>query len=119
MLRCLEKQPERRYASVWDLLGALESAMSPVATGKPPAARRDRQVIRDFSAEVRTTMRFDHPNVIEVLDYDMSAQPPYFTMEYVDGSNLRDVLAGEPERLRKHFKAVVLQTAGGGDHRLE
>jgi serine/threonine protein kinase len=47
-----------------------------------------------FLDEVRVLAQLDHPNIVRVFDYDTLADgTPYFVMELLTGSTLRDVLS--------------------------
>ncbi|MEM7307294.1 MAG: serine/threonine-protein kinase [Planctomycetota bacterium] len=49
-----------------------------------------------FAREARTLARLSHPNLVAVYDHGQDGALAWLVMEYVDGSNLRDVLrAGE------------------------
>ena len=45
-----------------------------------------------FTAEAKAGFRIKHPNVARTLDCDHVGDRWYFVMEYVEGTNLRDVL---------------------------
>jgi hypothetical protein len=53
-----------------------------------PAARR--QSIAQFEYEYRTLAQLSHPCMIEVYDFGLSEIGPYFTMELLDGGDLRE-----------------------------
>lgn len=69
-----------------------------------PEARQDRTFAERFDREAKTLARLAHQHIVAVFDFgevsyrDAShsqARPLYyFIMEYVDGSNLRQVIAG-------------------------
>ena len=45
-----------------------------------------------FKSEIRVTMGFNHPNVVQVYDFGEAEGQPYIAMELVDGRNLRQIL---------------------------
>jgi serine/threonine-protein kinase len=50
-----------------------------------------------FKREIRVASRLDHPNILRVLDSGEMNEFLWFTMQYVQGENLYDVLTrGEP-----------------------
>jgi len=49
-----------------------------------------RQSIQQFEYEYRTLAQLRHPRMIEVFDYGLSERGPYFTMELLDGGDLRE-----------------------------
>lgn len=59
----------------------------------PAAAERDPAFGERFSREARALAKLDHPNIVTVFDSGEADGLFYFIMEYVDGVNLRQVLA--------------------------
>lgn len=57
-----------------------------------------------FAREARTHAGIQHPNLVQVYDYSISAAPPYLVMEYVDGATLSETLD------RGAFTAGALET---------
>ena len=50
-------------------------------------------ILARFHAEIRTTVRVDHPNVVDVLDKGQDGDGrPYFVLEFLEGRTLRDEL---------------------------
>jgi len=60
-----------------------------------------------FYREAHTTAQLNHPNIVRVLDCGEEGDLLYLVMEYVDGGNLKDLLAREG-RLRPE---LVIQIA--------
>ncbi len=58
-----------------------------------PALARDPEYVALFEQEAEITRRLRHPNIVEVLDAGVAAGTPFLVMDYVDGKNLRQVLA--------------------------
>jgi serine/threonine protein kinase len=58
-----------------------------------PALARDPGYVALFEQEAEITRRLRHPNVVEVLDTGVAGGTPFIVMEYVDGKNLRQILA--------------------------
>ena len=52
---------------------------------------RDQQAGELFEREFRTLVQLSHPRIIEVYDYGVTDAGPYYTMELLDGSDLRDL----------------------------
>ncbi len=44
-----------------------------------------------FELEYRTLATIEHPRVIRVFDYGVDGESPYYTMELLDGQDLRDM----------------------------
>ena len=58
----------------------------------PPEVARDPSFAERFSREARSLARLNHPHIVTVHDFGDVDGLYYFTMEYVDGRNLRDLL---------------------------
>jgi serine/threonine protein kinase len=58
-----------------------------------PSLARDPEYVALFQAEAAVTRRMHHPAVIEVIDAGVADGTPFLVMEYVDGRNLRQILA--------------------------
>lgn len=46
-----------------------------------------------FQREIESVARMQHPAIVPVFASSSADEPPYFTMEYVPGSNLAEILA--------------------------
>src|SRR5262249_31578201 len=58
----------------------------------PPEAARDPASAERFRGEAQPLARLNHPNIVTVHDFGDVDGLYYFTMEYVDGHNLRGLL---------------------------
>ncbi|HET7826268.1 MAG TPA: serine/threonine-protein kinase [Anaeromyxobacter sp.] len=58
-----------------------------------PSLARDPAYVALFEQEAEVTRRLRHPNIVEVLDTGVAGGTPFIVMDYVDGKNLRQVLA--------------------------
>jgi serine/threonine protein kinase len=68
--------------------------IKPESAGDPAFAER-------FSREARTLVRLNHPHIVAVHDFGEAGDLYYFIMEYVDGTDLRQLLKTqrlEPEQ---------------------
>src|SRR3954469_25503563 len=59
--------------------------------GMPEAARQP-HFVGMFLDEARLSARLHHPNIAQVLDVGRAGSSYYYTMEYVHGENVRDLL---------------------------
>lgn len=48
---------------------------------------------RQFTRETEVLISLRHPHIVSVLDRGVAEEVPYFVMEYVEGGDLRDLLA--------------------------
>lgn len=60
------------------------------------------EFINMFKSEIKVTMAFNHPNIVQVYDCGDESGQPYIAMEIVDGKNLRQFLQRFAE-LKQHF----------------
>ena len=62
-----------------------------------------------FVAEARAVNMLDHAHVLDVTDIHMASEPgevPWFVMELLEGSDLRDMLAGKPMDLLESLRIM-------------
>jgi serine/threonine protein kinase len=74
----------------------------------PPEVARDSAFAERFTREARSLARLNHPQIVTVHDFGDVAGLYYFTMEYVDGQNLRGLLQEGP-LAPAQARSVVLQ----------
>jgi len=78
------------------------------------AALRDDAAARTrFAHEARAAAAVNHPNVVRVLDVDVTHDPPYLVMEYVDGVSLQAAVARHGTFAAAEAAAVGRQVAAG------
>jgi serine/threonine-protein kinase len=53
----------------------------------------DQEFIQMFRSEIKVTMGFNHPNIVQLYDFGEENNQPYIAMEWVDGKNLRQLMA--------------------------
>ncbi|MFI5401475.1 MAG: serine/threonine-protein kinase [Planctomycetota bacterium] len=80
-----------------------------------PSLASSKTQIERLKREARLAARLSHPNVVRCLDVGESNGFHYLTMEFVEGSTVRDLLAKGrvPE---KEALAIVKQVAAGLEH---
>jgi serine/threonine protein kinase len=68
-------------------------------TGEPFAVKvlrkrfsNDPDAVARFNKEAQEGMKLRHPNIVQLIDYGNVEKQHYMLMEYVEGSNLRDLL---------------------------
>ncbi|MAT15429.1 MAG: serine/threonine protein kinase [Planctomyces sp.] len=52
----------------------------------------DRNMVNHFHREAEVCQRLRHPNIVPIYDVGVDGDNHYFTMEFVEGGNLRDVM---------------------------
>jgi serine/threonine protein kinase len=50
------------------------------------------EFLQMFRSEIKVTMGFNHPNIVQLYDFGEEAGQPYIAMELVDGKNLRQFM---------------------------
>lgn len=78
---------------VWEALDLTEDRR--VALKRMSVDRTRSKVGRSelrFRREFHTLASFDHPHIVEVYDYGVDSTGPWYTMELLGGSDLREVL---------------------------
>lgn len=60
----------------------------------PPAVASDPGFAERFTREARALARLSHPNIVVVYDFGKAGDLHYLVMEFVDGTNLREVERG-------------------------
>src|SRR5579871_6149756 len=101
MLSVLSEPPRResRFTIERELarggMGAVHSAIDR-ANGRRVALKRLAEhgaprMAALFEREFYVLSSLRHPRIIEVYDYGVDADGPYYTMELLDGSDLRDL----------------------------
>jgi len=58
-----------------------------------PDLARDPGYVKLFEQEAEVTRRLRHPAIVEVIETGFAGGTPYIVMDYVDGRNLREILA--------------------------
>lgn len=72
-----------------------------------------------FKAEVQVTMRFNHPNVVQIYDSGEEQGQPYIAMEFIDGRNLRQILSRAAQKNQPVSLAAscyIIEQAAAGLH---
>ena len=53
----------------------------------------NQEFVNMFKSEVQVTMRFSHPNIVQIFDAGEDHGQHYIAMEFIDGRNLRQMLS--------------------------
>ena len=63
----------------------------------PPELANNTVALRDLVSEVQKARMLSHPNIVRIHDFVKSAdEPPFITMEFVDGSDLNSLRSQQP-----------------------
>jgi tetratricopeptide (TPR) repeat protein len=57
----------------------------------------DDEVLRRFVGEARVVASLRHPNIVQIYEISLEQEPPFFTLELVEGGSLADQLGGRPQ----------------------
>jgi eukaryotic-like serine/threonine-protein kinase len=69
---------------------------------------RDEEFVRRFRQEAKLAAALNHRNVVTIFDFDQADDDSlYIVMEYVDGTNLADVLREGPIEIRRALRMAV------------
>jgi mono/diheme cytochrome c family protein len=72
-----------------------------VAVKMISAGRLGPKVVARFRLEAEAVARLQHPNVVQIFEVGQVNGRPFFSMEYVAGGNLADLLARQPPSPRR------------------
>jgi serine/threonine protein kinase len=85
-----------------------------------PQHALDPELLRMFLDEARLTATLTHPHITEVYDVGTTGDTPFFTMEYVHGANLRQVMkvanGSDPKPLPLEHAVGIVAAAASGLH---
>src|SRR5262245_48803627 len=74
---------------------------------------RNAVVLKRFEQEFRVAGKLNHENIVRVIEYCGTGNPPYFVMEYVDGPSLGDKLDREGKMREEDALYIIVQIAHG------
>jgi len=72
-----------------------------------PNAQVASEELKRFLTEARVVASLQHPNIVQIYEINLQRQPPYFSMELVEGGNLADRLGGRPQPFRAAAQLVL------------
>jgi serine/threonine-protein kinase len=123
-----EVRPRRARAPIpktvagYEILGLLgRGAFGVVYKARQPGLKRvvalkmvlagghaDEHELARFRSEAEVIARLQHPNIVQVYEVGEEEGRPFFSLEYVDGTSLKEKLAGTPQPPRE--AAALLRT---------
>lgn len=85
-----------------------------------PQFSRDQNFLRMFLDEARLAATLEHPNIVAVYDIGEQGGEYFFTMEYVHGQSLREVMRAASQRRQwiplEHSLSVVIAVCSALHH---
>ncbi len=85
----------------------------------PPQIRSDPAALDDMRRETRKSRKLTHPNIIRIHDlFESPGEPPFISMEYVDGTPLHALKSSQPQQLFswEYLKPLVKQLCEALDY---
>lgn len=81
-----------------------------------PAAKRDAETLRRFRVEAQSAARLDHPNIARVYYVGEAEQWSYIVFEFIEGTNLRDLVHLHGPMSVDDSVCIIRQVAEALDH---
>jgi DNA-binding NarL/FixJ family response regulator/predicted Ser/Thr protein kinase len=79
-----------------------------------PDFASNRLAVRNFQGEAKAIANLQHKNIVGVYDFGLSPESePYLVMEYIDGSDLGEILAKEGPLPVDRIVTICLQVCAG------
>jgi serine/threonine-protein kinase len=72
-----------------------------------PKLTFDPEIVRRFERESLVVARLNHPNIVHIIDRGSAGGRYFFVMEYVDGTNLKEIIAADQVPLRTKLEMIV------------
>ncbi|MEO5971425.1 MAG: serine/threonine-protein kinase, partial [Bdellovibrionia bacterium] len=77
----------------------------------------NKEFLQMFKSEIKVTMGFNHPNIVQLYDFGEEMEQPFIAMEWIDGRNLRQLMSRFAE-LKQSFPVelvtyIIEQAASG------
>ncbi|AMV20130.1 serine/threonine protein kinase [Planctomyces sp. SH-PL14] len=72
-----------------------------------PEAFQDKEQRAEIKTEANTAKLFEHPNIIRVLDVNVSRDHAYFLMEHFRASNLKQMIRGDLAGAQARMKKIA------------
>jgi serine/threonine protein kinase len=81
-----------------------------------PRDKSTPDAIENFTREIRTQARLDHPNLVRAYDAGHDGNVHYLVTEYVPGTDLRQLVRREGKLTMQQAANVIVQAAQGLEH---
>lgn len=76
----------------------------------PPELTQKTANFKRFEREAQLCSQLDHPNICTIYDFHESSGIFYIAMQYVDGKNVRQLVAGRPLELKSVLSIAIQVT---------
>ncbi len=76
----------------------------------PPELTQKTANFRRFEREAQLCSQLDHPNICTIFDFNNADGVFYIAMQYVDGKNVRQMVAGRPQELKSTLSIAIQVT---------
>lgn len=76
----------------------------------PPELTQKTANFKRFEREAQLCSQLDHPNICTIYDFHQADGVYYIAMQYVDGKNVRQLVAGRPLELRSSLSIAIQVT---------
>ncbi|MBN1807555.1 MAG: protein kinase [Planctomycetes bacterium] len=71
----------------------------------------DREYVSRFLHEARAAGQLNHPNVVQVFDVGQEGDIYYYSMEFVDGGSVQDLISGSGPLAQRKAAEIILEAA--------
>jgi len=88
---------------------ALDTKLNRTAVIKvlPPELTQKTSNFKRFEREAQLCSQLDHPNICTIYDFHSDGGVFYIAMQYVDGKNVRQLVAGRPLELKSALSIAI------------
>ncbi|MEW6623203.1 MAG: Stk1 family PASTA domain-containing Ser/Thr kinase [Bacillota bacterium] len=76
----------------------------------------DGDFVRRFRREAQAVARLSHPNVVSIYDVGTEGQLQYLVMEYVEGTNLKELVSGKGPIAQEQVISIGIQICDALEH---
>jgi len=81
-----------------------------------PVHKSTPEAISNFTREIRTQAKLDHPNLVRAYDAGQDGSVHYLVTEYVPGTDLRRLIRSDGPLTMQQAASVIMQAARGLHH---
>jgi len=85
----------------------------------PETVARNPIFFAGFKREAQAVAKLNHPNIVQIFDIDEDKNHHFFSMEYVDGESMADLLARKKRLPVSEAVPIIAQTAAALDFAYE